>query len=92
MRPETAARLADEHCPECEGEGLVDCDRCAGSGLPTTGPIDSGTCGSCGGSGTRPCSCAAERYADDMADLGIDRRKQEREARDWQRARDAEVD
>ena len=46
-------------CPECSGEGKVEgyCHHCAGTGLPTTGPIDVGRCSFCGGSGGGPQEC-----------------------------------
>jgi hypothetical protein len=49
----------DYPCPVCEAEGLrsTDCDSCAGTGIPSVGPVE-GRCSSCGGSGAgEPKEC-----------------------------------
>jgi DnaJ-class molecular chaperone len=44
-----AAVDADDLCPDC-AEAAAVCDRCEGTGIPDSGPME-GRCGSCHGTG-----------------------------------------
>ena len=42
--------IGEDMCPTCDGTGAVQCDRCAGTGLMSTGHTPDGKiCGHCGG-------------------------------------------
>jgi len=42
--------LEDGFCEDCQN---TTCETCMGSGMPSTGPPDVGSCSACGGSGER---------------------------------------
>ena len=51
---ECLPREPDPECKECNGEGILCCGYCAGSG---EGPYDGTTCHSCKGTGAADCEC-----------------------------------
>ncbi len=58
-------RFVAYYCEQCEDSGTMMCSHCQGSGIGSTGPVDSSTCQHCypiKGSGSVPCDGEAHEY------------------------------